>query len=237
MQHPTPHIDRARGVRPSVGDLSTGVTALVPLRTGGKSRLAQVLPPVERARLSLAMFDDVLDALSGAGVTDVHVLAADPAAASIARDRGLPALHDPQEASGLRHAVDAGLRTVGADVTRLVVAADLPRVHAEDITAALTQSPSAAVLIARMRDGGTGLLRLRPTVDLPSQFGPDSAARHARVARSAGLSVAWLERVGLTQDLDDASDLAAAQQRLEDEPATLAARTRACLLDPALTPR
>lgn len=191
--------------------------ALVPLRIGGKSRLATALAPEDREALVLAMLDDVLAALAGAGVTDVRLLTGNVAAAAAAADRGLQAIRDPapatisagDEADGapLRAAVDAGLATVPATVPRLVVAADLPRLSASDVRAVL--GSDAEVAVAATGGGGTSLLRLAPGVTLVARYGPGSAEGHLRAAEHAGYSTELLERAGSRHDVDAADDLAA----------------------------
>ncbi len=207
---------------------AAGVTALIPLRTGGKSRLQAELDHDGRAALVLAMLDDVLTALRTAGVTDVRVLCGDVGATAAAQARGLVAVPDPvssdrptDRATGdratdpradpgdtrLRLAVDAGLAAVGASRVRLVVAADLPLLTGEEVTTILA-SP-ADVTLSPTRGGGTALLRLASDAILPAQYGPGSARAHLDVARRLGLTVAEISLPGAGQDVDGAADLRA----------------------------
>jgi len=192
--------------------------ALIPLRTGGKSRLEGTLDEGRRAGLVLAMLDDVLAALHSAGLADIRVLAGDDAAAVAAGTRGLAALSDPSGPASpdrasagspldvrLCRAVDAGLGRVGTVGQRLVVAADLPLLDAQDIRT-LLDSP-ADVAVAPTSSGGTALLRLGAGVTIPSQYGPDSAAAHGRIARAQGLSVEMFDLPGAQRDIDRAADL------------------------------
>lgn len=206
--------------------------ALVPLRTGGKSRLGDTLPAGRREALVLAMLDDVVATLNAAGVRDVRVLAGDRSAARAAEERGLPALLDPPggastieggDRSGvggvrlvpppgersLRAAVDAALDELPTTSIRLVVAADLPRLGAGEVRKVLADR--AAVVVAPTRGGGTAILRLAPGVTVPARYGPGSAAAHAAVAEHAGWSVALLDLPGGSQDVDDGPDLLALQ--------------------------
>jgi 2-phospho-L-lactate guanylyltransferase len=211
------------------------VAALIPVRTGGKSRLREELDGVGRAGLVLAMLDDVLAALHGAGVTDIRMLCGDSGAVAAAHARGLTVVpdpgtadpgspeHAPSERDGrpdrtvdlpayagdrrLRHAVDAGLASVDRGCVRLVVAADLPLLTSGEVTAILASS--ADVTLAPTHGGGTAMLRLAAGVDLPTQFGSASASAHLRVARELGLSVAQLDLPGAHRDVDHAADLRA----------------------------
>jgi len=199
----------------------TTVTALIPLRSGGKSRLREALDSAERADLVLAMLDDVLTAVHGAGIADVRVLCGDSMAAAEARVRGLTAvpdpspsepIHPPNPSNGsedlrLRKAVDAGLASVGRGRVRLVVAADLPLLTSDEVAAILAST--ADVTLAPTQGGGTAMLRLAGGVDLPTQYGSASASAHLRVARQLGLSVAELDLPGARQDVDRVADLRA----------------------------
>ena len=204
------------------------VTALVPLRTGGKSRLGAALDAPSRAGLVLAMLDDVLAALHSAGVVDVRVLAGGDEALAAAHARGLPAVPDPPSsgdgATGdalLRRAVDAGLAAVPSDRDRLVVAGDLPLLSAAEVTMVL--DVASDVVVVPTSGGGTALLRLAPGVDLGpqqgTQYGPDSADAHVALARRAGRTVTLLELPGAHHDVDAAADLASLHRRLAAGPA------------------
>jgi 2-phospho-L-lactate guanylyltransferase len=197
----------------------TGTVALVPLRLGGKSRLGDALPVRLRDDLVLAMLDDVLAALRGAGIADVRLLAGCTAAAAVAHARGLPAITDPGPAEGvaggsgapgdlrLRAAVDAALAHVPATTARLIVAADLPRLSAAEVASILADPTDVA--IAPTANGGTALLRLAPGIKLAAQYGPGSAGAHAEAAEHAGLGVAVLDLPGCRHDVDGAMDLEA----------------------------
>ena len=204
---------------------SAPLVALIPLRTGGKSRLGELLADGHRAELVLAMLDDVIGALHGAGVEDVRVLAGDTDAAAAAAERGLPAIADPGPSApsrrgeggqvapadhSLRSAVDAALAAVGDRRARLVVAADLPGLRAEEVRT--VRSHPADVVVAPTSGGGTGLLRLAPGVTLPSRYGPGSARAHLEEAERAGRSSAALELPGAHRDVDAVRDLAALRE-------------------------
>jgi 2-phospho-L-lactate guanylyltransferase len=197
--------------------------ALVPLRTGGKSRLGTRLDADLRARLALAMFDDVAGALIGAGIDDIRVLCGDPGARAAAHERGLTALDDPDAAPvlapddgtavtpelRLRAAVDAGLATVGTSAVRLVVAADLPLLSPDDVLAVLAHADR--VTVAPTRGGGTGVLLLPVGLTLASAHGPASAAAHLAAAVAAqptgAPAPAVIEREGTSWDVDRPEDL------------------------------
>lgn len=208
--------------RPDDRTPARDVVALVPLRTGGKSRLGAALPPVARDALVLAMFDDVIAALRGAGIADVRVLAGSAAAAEAAEDRGLASILDPSPDAlptdlgtdaPLRAAIDAALADLPVTAVRVVVAADLPRLGAAEVATVLTDP--ADVAIAPTAGGGTALLRLASGVSLPARYGPGSAGAHAREAEETGRSVSVLDLPGARHDVDAASDLSALEAQLD----------------------
>ena len=223
-------------------DGSDTPVALIPLRTGGKSRLGEALAHGHRAELVLAMLDDVLAALRGAGLADVRVLAGDAGAAAAAAARGLRFLRDPDDVNptagpdagrvapgdrSLQAAVDAAFVELGDHRPRLVVAADLPRLSAAEVDA--VRRHPAEVVVAPTSGGGTALLRLAAGATLPARYGPGSAGAHLAEAQRAGRSVVLLDLPGARHDVDGAQDLAALGGEL-DGPITGAA-TAAFLAD------
>lgn len=224
------------------------VVALVPLRTGGKSRLGTALGDEARDALVLAMLDDVLAALGTAGITDVRVLAGNAPARDAALARGLPAIDDPAAQAGpggvrttpdrsvhgplgrgdaaLRRAVDAGLAAVGREHVRLVVAADLPRLSGVELAAVLDDP--ADVVVVPTRGGGTAVLRLAAGVELPTRYGAGSAQAHLAAAGTLGLRASRLDLAGARYDVDGAGDLRALPRELDGTsagPATAALLT------------
>jgi len=216
---------------------AAGVTALIPLRTGGKSRLEAELDRDGRADLVLAMLDDVVAALHAAGIADVRVLCGDGTAAAAASARGLDVVLDPVDAS-VRADADArthtdadaaedaaengAARAGGGDVLlRRAVDAGLAAIGSTRIRLVvaadlpqLTGDEVAAILasasdvtVTPTRGGGTAVLRLAAGVTLPTQYGPSSARAHLDIARRDGLSVAELDLPGARQDVDGAADL------------------------------
>jgi 2-phospho-L-lactate guanylyltransferase len=201
-------------------------TVLVPLRADGKLRLASSLDADSRWRLAVAMLDGVLDAISGAGVLDVRILADGEAALEVARARGVDVVPDRRIASirhaaegdgeaeqqrtgaqELRQAVDAGLAGCDQGRIRAVIAADLPLLVADDVRALLTTADR--VTVAPTRDGGTGALLLPAGQVIETRYGRGSAASHLEAARAQDLEVVRLERSGFAVDLDTAVDLEA----------------------------
>lgn len=201
--------------------------ALVPVRalTDAKRRLAPLLAPEERAALARAMLEDVLECLSrspaieGIAVVTARAgefprasidapLSGDADAARAAADFGALVLPDAPE-GGLNASLEAALawaRASHAGRSLLVLPADVPGAIPDDIAALAAED--ANVVLAPARDGGTNGLLLRPGVKIPFAFGPGSRARHVEAARTAGYSLALVERPGLALDLDRPEDVA-----------------------------
>lgn len=173
---------------------------------GAKSRLSGVLTPLERGTLSLAMYEDVLDATLAVDGWETWVVSADESVLEIAIGRGAHAVHE--ERPSLRsaaHQIEAEAAARLADALA-ILPADTPFVTAEALTAALhTLGP---VVIAPSADErGTNLLLRRPPGAIPSRFGPDSFRRHLQTAAEHDLPTAVVERQELAFDLDEPADI------------------------------
>jgi 2-phospho-L-lactate guanylyltransferase len=194
--------------------------AVVPYKgpLGSKRRLASLLDEDERARLSLAMLDDSLEALLGEPRIE-RVLLITPAGIK-GPWGGHARLHVVHEAEAVDQtvgwdALNAAIRQAqtlasasGADAL-LAVPGDLPIVSVVDIAALVDASGTAPVTIAPDRsDEGTNALLLAPPSAIEPSFGVASFARHSELARQAGLARHVVRRPGLALDLDTPADVA-----------------------------
>jgi 2-phospho-L-lactate/phosphoenolpyruvate guanylyltransferase len=92
-----------------------------------------------------------------------------------------------------------------------------------------TTTPEREVTIVPDRHGnGTNGLLLRPPDAIAPSFGPDSCARHERLAEERGANCAVARPASLLLDIDTGEDLAVLRERLADTRAG-ARRTRAVL--------
>lgn len=198
-------------------------TALVPLRSGGKTRLGPQVTAGQRAALAAAMLSDVRDALRDAGIERVVVAAKGATAVAAARELGVEVLIDEPDSVGLDDALERATARLVTPGGLLIVAADLPRLRGDDIHRLLR--PTAEVVVAPTADGGTGGLLRRPADVIATAYGPDSAARHQRLARAAGAACALVTTPGLSHDVDTLPDLVALD-RGEVGPATARALAR-----------
>jgi 2-phospho-L-lactate guanylyltransferase len=172
----------------------------------GKSRLAPVLTPLERGALTLAMFEDVLDATLSLEGWETWVVSGDESVLEIALARRARAI--VEERPSLRGAIEqveeeASARGVDA---LAIVPSDLPLLTGAALTRALhTLGP--VVLAPAADERGTNLLLRRPPDAIPSRFGPDSYRRHLEIAAERDLPTAVVERDELAFDLDDPDDI------------------------------
>ena len=182
----------------------------IPVKSLGrsKSRLAPICSPLERAALTLAMLEDVLDASLPIAGWETWVVSPDEAALEIAARRGARIV--PEETPSLLGAVrqvDREATERGADALAVVLA-DVALVTSAALSAALhTIGP---IVIAPAEDDlGTNVLVRRPPRAIRPRFGPDSYARHRREADAKGLPVAVVRSRELAFDVDSPEDVVA----------------------------
>jgi len=173
-----------------------------------KRRLSRVLSAKERAVLTLAMLEDVLDACQGQLEWDVWVVSRSEAVLEIAGRRGARPV--PEEGRSLLEAVGQAERAVPGRWSALaVVLADLPFLTADGLSRALSEASRSGVVAAPAEsDGGTNLLVRRPPGAIEARFGRSSFARHRAEAhhRRVAFREVRIPEVGF--DLDRPADLA-----------------------------
>jgi 2-phospho-L-lactate guanylyltransferase len=171
-----------------------------------KGRLTPVLSPLERAALTLAMLEDVMDATLAMPGWETWVVSPDETVLEIAARRGAASIVEerPPLANAIRQVeVDATER--GADALAVLLP-DTPFATAVALTRALhTLGP--VVLAPATDETGTNFLLRRPPDAIASEFGPDSYRRHLEAAAEADIPVAVISAHELAFDVDDPSDI------------------------------
>lgn len=171
-----------------------------------KGRLAGVLTPLERAALTLAMLEDVLDACREHAGWETWVVSADETVLEVAARRRVKAI--VEESGPLAKAiaqVERHAKERGADALA-ILPGDLPTLTGDALGRALHTLGS--VVLAPSRDGrGTSMLLRRPPRCIPARFGTDSLARHRALAEERGLPVAIVRESTLAFDVDVPEDL------------------------------
>ncbi len=171
-----------------------------------KARLRSVLAPMERAALTLAMLEDVLDAALMVPGWETWVISPDESVLEVAAIRGAVTLveDEPPLGQAIRQVEDEA-EARGADALAVLLP-DTPLVT----TAVLTRTVHTLgpVVIAPAADErGTNLLLRRPPTAIAAHFGPDSFRRHVEAAAEADLPLAVSERPELAFDLDAPDDI------------------------------
>jgi len=170
-----------------------------------KSRLAKVLSLRERATITLAMAEDVLDACTAQPSWDTWVISSDEAVLEIATRHGARPI--AEAGRSLNEAVrQAESLVTGRTSTLAVVLADLPLLTPTALAIAL-ESDARVTAAPAASDGGTNLLVRRPPSAIPPRFGPASLARHRWAARRARVSFREARSAELAFDLDRPDDL------------------------------
>jgi 2-phospho-L-lactate guanylyltransferase len=170
-----------------------------------KSRLAQVLAPLERAALTLAMLEDVLDACLGMPGWQTWVVSPDESVLEVsARRRARPVV---EEKAGLAAAIRQVQEDAeGADALAVVLG-DLPLLTAESLGRVLrTLGPVVAAPSAS--EEGTNVLLRRPPMVIPARFGTNSFRKHREAAELKELPFAVVHAPELAFDLDTPDDIA-----------------------------
>lgn len=190
--------------------------ALIPVKRleQSKSRLFSTLADGERQALTLAMLEDLIEALAASGaVSRIAVTTPDETVAARARAAGAEVVMRPEP--GLNAALEDAIERLdpAPDEALLVVLGDVAGATGEDLrklVAAGCSSPERPGLwLAPSSDGGTSALLLVPARAIRPRFGRDSARQHLEAARSAGIAGQVVSLPSLAIDLDQPEDLVA----------------------------
>lgn len=216
-----------------------------------KKRLGESVADSLRRDLAKAMVGDVLSALDECEAIDATiVVTCEPSVALAAGYIGAIVVEDSAEAGqsaaaslGLAKAIEEGFERA------LCVPGDCPTLDPAELTELIapttphgdggshceTPHPRARVTLKRElvivpdRHGtGTNGLLLTPPNAIEPSFGPDSRARHERLAQEHSVSCRVEEPACLLLDIDTGEDLQALRERLANTPKG-APRTRTVL--------
>ncbi len=157
-----------------------------------KTRLADILPPVERSTFSRAMLADVLEAVRGAG-EEPEVLATAPLDVTA---------HVTVDDRSLSTAVNSAIEETDGEVA--VVMADVAL--ATSATLERLFGVQGDVVIVPGRGGGTNALVVRKP-EFRVDYHGTSYLDHLRAARRIGASVKVIDSYRLATDIDEPADL------------------------------
>jgi 2-phospho-L-lactate guanylyltransferase len=206
--------------------------AILPVKrfSAAKQRLGETVADPLRADLARAMVGDVLSALREcAAIEATIVVTREPSVAAAARYIDAVAVEDTVE-EGQSAAVSLGLAYALKEgfERALCVPGDCPALDPVEMDALLAIGEPGAVIVPDRHGNGTNGLLLAPPDAITPSFGPDSRARHERLAAKAGVAWRVAEPASLLLDIDTGEDLRALRERLADE-RVRAPRTRAVL--------
>jgi 2-phospho-L-lactate guanylyltransferase len=195
-----------------------------------KQRLGASVADSLRLDLARAMVGDVLAALRDCAAIDATiVVTCEQSVLAAARYLGATVVRDTAE-QGQSAAAELGIARAVADGFERVVCVpgDCPALDPDELAALLAGAQAGVTIVPDRHGSGTNGLLLVPPDAISPSFGPDSRARHERLAADSG--VAWrVQRVpSLLLDVDTGEDLAELRERLAGE-RVRAPRTRAVL--------
>ena len=188
------------------------VWAIIPVKplALGKSRLAAILGPDERAELNRRLFQHVFQtAFAALPAERIAVATADVGLGNLVREHNAHWVPEP-DAGGLNAALGEASKYAhenGAEAV-LVLPGDLPLLQADDIAAmcAALIPGSGCAIAPDSRELGTNALALTAPPPDFFRFGDGSFAAHAEAARSHGMEPRIVRRPGLACDLDTPDD-------------------------------
>jgi 2-phospho-L-lactate/phosphoenolpyruvate guanylyltransferase len=171
-----------------------------------KGRLAPLLSPLERAALTLAMLEDVMDATLVMPGWETWVISPDETVLEITARRGaVPIAEERPPLVNAIHQVEADASEQGVE-SLAVLLPDIPLLTAASLTRALhTLGP--VVLAPASDEAGTNLLLRRPPEVIASAFGTDSYRRHLQAAAEADVPAAVVSARELAFDVDEPGDI------------------------------
>ncbi|NLF66048.1 MAG: NTP transferase domain-containing protein [Chloroflexi bacterium] len=204
------------------------VVPVKPLRYG-KSRLAHILSPEERAALTTSMLNRTLETLNNVpGIFRSLVISRDPAALKIARNYGAYTYGEGDK-QDLNVALTRAAHLAAAQEATgiLVIPADLPLITVEDIEMMLPEvvpglsgaqlrhfgngglprrRPRAIAICGDRNGNGTNALYVTPPLGFEFRYGDGSFQRHLQEAERLGMHSRIVHAPGLKFDLDTEED-------------------------------
>ncbi len=176
--------------------------ALVPFKgpEGAKERLSAYLSPSERRALTLAMVQDVLDALTRASLAGVLIVSRSPEARELAKAFDAEVFAD--SADDLTGAVtEASAFVADRAEGTMIVHGDLPLLTADEVDQALEAHRDITLLPDR-HDIGTNCIIATPPNAMSYQFDGTSFEPHQALARAAGFEPRIVRLPGFGLDID-----------------------------------
>ncbi|MGZ3328936.1 MAG: 2-phospho-L-lactate guanylyltransferase, partial [Xanthobacteraceae bacterium] len=197
---------------------SRKICAVVPVKSTAqaKQRLAALLPAVRRQGLALAMFEDVMAAVSGVReLAEIVVVTVDPAAAVIAARHGARVMSEGACEGHTGAVMTAARRLAAEGFDLMTLPGDIPLVEPDDVRrvvsvhrAAANRKAGAFTIVPARDELGSNAVLCSPADAVPLHFGDNSFFPHLDAAKAHGIEpeVVKLPRIAL--DIDTPEDLA-----------------------------
>jgi 2-phospho-L-lactate/phosphoenolpyruvate guanylyltransferase len=198
--------------------VSQGICAVVPVKdtAQAKQRLAALLPAARRQELALAMFEDVMAAVSGVrALAGMVVVTIDPAAAAIAARHGARVTSEGACEGHTGAIMTAARRLAAEGLDLLTLPGDIPLVEPNDVRhlvsvhcAGADRGAGAFTIVPARDELGSNAVLCSPAGAVPLRFGDNSFFPHLDAAKTHGIEpeVVHLPRIAL--DIDTPEDLA-----------------------------
>jgi 2-phospho-L-lactate/phosphoenolpyruvate guanylyltransferase len=198
--------------------VSRKICVVVPVKdtVQAKQRLAALLPAERRQELALAMFEDVIAAISSVReLAGIVVVTVDPAVAAIAARHSARVMSEGA-CEGHTSAVMAAARHLAAEgCDLLTLPGDIPLVEPSDVrhlvrvhSASADRGVGAFTIVPARDELGSNAVLCSPAGAVPLRFGDNSFFPHLDAAKAHGIQpeVVHLPRIAL--DIDTPDDFA-----------------------------
>jgi 2-phospho-L-lactate/phosphoenolpyruvate guanylyltransferase len=183
--------------------------AIVPVKSllKSKTRLSNFFTLQERPLFTLAMIEDVLNALKSSKVTKTVVVSSDSTVEDLVKDFGMTFLKENQE--GLNQALNQATKWCVRNGAKLVLIlpADVPLITEKDVNELVKLSLNSSVVISPSRNGGTNALLQTPPGIVSPCFGPNSFKRHVDKALAKHVITKIFVSSSVMLDIDSERDL------------------------------
>ena len=187
--------------------MSTFAVAPVKTLLKSKTRLSAFFAPQERRLLTLAMLQDVLDALKSSKVNKTAVISSDPTVQRFVKDFDVTYLKETRE--GLNQALEQAIKWCirkGAESV-LFLPADVPLITPNDINQITKLALNNSAVISPSRNGGTNALLQTPPRIIAPCFGSDSFKKHVSQALAKHVQTKIYVSSSVMLDIDSEKDL------------------------------
>jgi 2-phospho-L-lactate/phosphoenolpyruvate guanylyltransferase len=198
--------------------ISRKICVVVPVKdtVQAKQRLAALLPAERRQELALAMFEDVIAAISSVReLAGIVVVTVDPTVAAIAARHSARVMSEGA-CEGHTSAVMAAARHLAAEgCDLLTLPGDIPLVEPSDVrhlvrvhSASADRGVGAFTIVPARDELGSNAVLCSPAGAVPLRFGDNSFFPHLDAAKAHGIQpeVVHLPRIAL--DIDTPDDFA-----------------------------